>query len=120
MRYSKHVFICTNERDDSDPRGCCKERGGAEVRDAFKKQLKARGLSDHMRANASGCLDACEFGSSLVVYPDCVWYGKVTVDDVDEIIESHLLNDIPVERLLIRDPRFLPPDVLSPDSDITT
>lgn len=116
MRYTKHVFICTNERDPGDPRGCCKQRGGADVRDAFKKALKARGLNGAMRANNSGCLDACVFGASMVVYPDCVWYGGVTVDDVDEIIESHLLNDVPVARLLIRDSRFNPPDVFPADT----
>ena len=111
MRYAKHVFICTNERDPADPRGCCSQRGGNEVRDAFKRKLKERGLHGRMRANASGCLDACEFGPSIVVYPDCVWYGGVSVEDIDEIIESHLINDVPVERLLIRDRRYLPPDV---------
>ncbi|HVK37304.1 MAG TPA: (2Fe-2S) ferredoxin domain-containing protein [Candidatus Kapabacteria bacterium] len=111
MRYAKHVFICTNERDPADPRGCCSQRGGNEVRDAFKRKLKERGLHGRMRANASGCLDACEFGPSIVVYPDCIWYGGVSVEDIDEIIESHLINDVPVERLLIRDRRYLPPDV---------
>lgn len=111
MRYTKHVFICTNQRDPSDPRGCCAQRGGEEVREAFKRKLKERGLHGTIRANVSGCLDACAFGPSIVVYPDCIWYGGVTVEDIDEIIESHLLNDVPVERLLIRDRRYLPPDV---------
>ena len=90
------------------------------MRDAFKKGLKSRGLTGRIRANTAGCLDACEFGPSAVVYPDCIWYGGITVDDVDEIIESHLLNDVPVERLLIRDPRFLPPEVLPQDNDTTS
>jgi (2Fe-2S) ferredoxin len=111
MRFSKHVFICTNVRDAADPRGCCAARGGDEVRSAFKKALKDRGLSKAMRANNCGCLDACEFGPTVVVYPDSVWYGGVQVSDVDEIIESHLLNDVPVERLLIRDPRFSAPGI---------
>ncbi len=59
-----------------------------------------------MRANASGCLDSCEFGVTVADYPDGVWYGGVTPDDVEEIIESHLINDIPVERLLINDRRY--------------
>src|SRR5688500_10843349 len=84
MRYSKHIFICTNSRDADDPRGCCQMRGGGDVRDAFKKALRSRGLNGRMRANSSGCLDACEFGATAVVYPDCVWYGGLTVDDVDE------------------------------------
>lgn len=59
-----------------------------------------------VRANASGCLDACEFGVSVVVYPEGIWYGGVTVDDVPEIIDQHIIKGKVVERLLIRDPRF--------------
>jgi (2Fe-2S) ferredoxin len=115
MRFQRHIFICVNQRDADDPRGCCGAKGGEEVRQRFKAALKARGLKRTMRANTAGCLDACQFGVSAVVYPDCVWYGGLTVDDVDEIIDSHLLNDIPVERLLIRDPRYTQID-LSPSS----
>src|SRR4051812_11577108 len=103
MRYEKHIFVCTNQRDEGHPRGCCREKGGEEVRSEFKRQLKSRGLQGQFRANISGCLDACEFGVSAVVYPDCIWYGGLTPDDVDEIITSHLLGDQPVERLLIKD-----------------
>ena len=59
-----------------------------------------------MRANTSGCLDACEFGASVVVYPEQIWYGGVTVDDVEEIIQSHIINNKPVERLFIKHPSF--------------
>lgn len=109
MRYSRHIFICTNEREPGHARGCCKEKESEQVRERMKSALKERGLHGKMRANASGCLDACEFGVAMVVYPDAVWYGGVTVEDVDEIIESHLINDIPVERLLIPDKRYTPP-----------
>lgn len=112
MRYQRHIFICTNEREPGHPRGCCKEKGSEEVRARFKAELKARGLHGIMRANASGCLDACEYGAAVVVYPDCIWYGGVTVDDVEEIIESHLLGDVPVERLLIPDPRYTHIEIL--------
>jgi (2Fe-2S) ferredoxin len=108
MRYQRHIFVCTNQREPGHPRGCCREKGGEEVRAKFKEALKERRMHGAMRANAAGCLDACEYGVSVVVYPDSVWYGGVTVEDVDEIIESHLMNDIPVERLLIPDPRYTP------------
>jgi (2Fe-2S) ferredoxin len=86
------------------------------VRDAMKKEIKQRGLRGLVRANQSGCLDACAFGPSVVVYPEGVWYGGVTVEDVPEIIESHIINGKPVERLLIRDPKFnrqvlIPPEI---------
>ena len=109
MRYDRHIFICTNQREPGHARGCCREKGSEEVRERMKAALKERGLHGKMRANAAGCLDACEYGTAMVIYPDGVWYGGVTVDDVNEIIESHLLNDVPVERLLINDPRYTPP-----------
>lgn len=76
------------------------------VRSALKSELAKRGLSGLIRANASGCLDACEFGVSVVIYPEGVWYGGVTTADVPEIVEQHLVNGRVVERLVIRDPRY--------------
>src|SRR5512133_927732 len=115
MRYQKHVFICTNRRDPEDPKGCCAAKGSEEIRAAMKKRVKELGLQGRIRINASGCLDACRFGPSAVVYPDCVWYGGLTLDNVDEIIESDLMNDVPGDRLVIRDPRYLAPEELDPD-----
>jgi (2Fe-2S) ferredoxin len=66
---------------------------------AFKKALAERGISRRMRANKAGCLDQCEKGPTVVVYPDNVWYGKVTEADVTEIVEEHLIGGRPVERL---------------------
>lgn len=102
MRFRHHVFVCENRRDPSDPRGCCSARGGEAVREALKHELKRRGLKGAARANAAGCLDACEHGAVVVVYPEGVWYGGVTPEDVPEIVESHLVGGRPVERLRIR------------------
>ena len=99
--YEHHVFICINERDGSDGRGCCAERAGAEVHAWFKQEGKARDWKGRIRVNKAGCLDQCARGVTCVVYPDNVWYGGVTVDDVDEIVESHLEGGVPVERLVI-------------------
>lgn len=99
-RYQRHLFVCVNCRPEGHPRGCCADRGGEEVRAAFKKGLKKRGLAGRVRANASGCLDTCENGVTVVVYPEGVWYGGVTVDDVEEILTSHVLGGQVVERLL--------------------
>jgi (2Fe-2S) ferredoxin len=101
--YVRHVFTCTNRRPDNSPKGSCAAKGGDEVRLEFKKQFDAHGLTG-VRSNAAGCLDACERGVSVVVYPDNVWYGGVTVADVKEIVEEHLIGGRPVERLLMRLP----------------
>ena len=100
-KFQKHVFVCINERPADHPKGCCKARGGVEVRDALKAELTRRGLSKQIRANNSGCLDQCEHGVAVVVYPEQVWYGGVTVDDVTEIVEKHLIGGEPVTRLLM-------------------
>jgi (2Fe-2S) ferredoxin len=105
-RYTRHIFICENVREPGHERGCCAAKGGPELRQAFKKAVKQKGLRESVRANAAGCLDACEFGAAVVVYPDAIWYGGVTLADVDEIVDSHILNGKPVERLQIKDPRY--------------
>jgi len=102
MRFQRHVFVCENRRPEGHPRGCCAERGGVALREALKAEVRRRGLQGLVRVNAAGCLDACEHGASVVVYPEGVWYGGVTADDVPEIVEAHLLGGRPVERLRVR------------------
>src|SRR4051794_7511012 len=100
-RYEKHVFVCTNRRDPDNPKGSCAQKGSEQVREKFKSELYERGLKSRMRANAAGCLDQCEHGCTVVVYPDEVWYGHVTPADVNEIIDDHLVGGKIVERLLL-------------------
>ena len=97
--FIRHVFICVNERPGDDERGCCKALGGDDVAAAFKKRLYDRGLKRIVRPNRAMCLDQCAMGVTVVVYPDNVWYGRVTVADVDEIIDQHVVAGRPVERL---------------------
>ncbi len=107
-RYKRHLFVCTNERPAGHPKGCCSTRGSGLVRDRVKEELKKRGLSRIVRGNAAGCLDACEHGVTMVIYPEGIWYGKVTPDDVPEIIDRTVLRGEVIQRLLIADPRFAP------------
>jgi len=102
-KFRRHVFICVNERAAGDARGCCRARDGEEVAIAFKKAIHARGLRRVVRANKSGCLDQCAAGVTVVVYPEAVWYGRVTVDDVEEIVTEHIVGGRPVERLVLPD-----------------
>jgi (2Fe-2S) ferredoxin len=101
--FDHHIFICTNQRPPENPRGCCDPEGLGELQLAFKRELAARGRKDHVRANKAGCLDQCEKGPTVVIYPEGVWYGGVTREDVAEIVESHIVQGRPVERLLLRD-----------------
>lgn len=99
--FERHVFICTNRRPDGHPKGCCATKGAEAVRERFRDALQARGMKGRMRANAAGCLDTCAFGVVVVVYPEGVWYRGVNVEDVEAIIDEHLIGGKPVERLLM-------------------
>jgi (2Fe-2S) ferredoxin len=101
-KLDKHIFICMNQREAGHPRGCCDPTGQGELQRLFKTKLAQRGLKN-VRANKSGCLDQCELGPTVVVYPEAVWYGSVKPQDVDEIIDSHIIGGAPVARLIIPD-----------------
>ena len=100
LYYRAHVFCCTNRRPAGHPRGCCAERGGEELRDHVKSQAKKLGLSD-VRINMSGCLDRCELGPCIVIYPEGIWYGVRDKADIDEVLSVHLKQGGRVERLML-------------------
>lgn len=102
MSYFKHhVFFCTNQRAPGET--CCNARGASDMRGYAKDRLKALGLAGkgQVRINAAGCLDRCEEGPVLVVYPEEVWYTYIDKEDIDEIIDAHLIGGKVVERLKI-------------------
>jgi (2Fe-2S) ferredoxin len=99
-KYERHVFTCINRREPGNPKGCCADKGSEVIAELFKVGLHKRGLKGRMRANKAGCLDQCERGVTVVVYPEAVWYAAVTPADVDEIIERHLVGGEIVERLV--------------------
>jgi (2Fe-2S) ferredoxin len=114
----RHVFVCINERAADNPKGSCKLKGGIDVRDRLKAELSSRGLSKIIRANNAGCLDQCEHGITIVVYPEQVWYGHVTVDDVAEIVDKHLVGGEVVARLLLPDQPHLADRPALPELEI--
>ena len=99
--YRCHVFCCTNIRPKEHPRGSCARKGSEGMRDTMKNIAKEMGLKD-IRVNSAGCLDRCELGPTLVIYPEGVWYGVKTREDIDEILDTHLVKGGRVERLLLR------------------
>jgi (2Fe-2S) ferredoxin len=102
-KFEKHIFVCGNQRPPESSRPCCDPEGKAALQKLFKAKLKERGLKGKVRANQAGCLDQCEHGPNVVVYPDAIWYGHVTEADVDEIVDSHIVRGKPVERLMLAD-----------------
>jgi (2Fe-2S) ferredoxin len=95
----RHVFVCINERAPDNPKGCCALRDALEVLSRLKKLAFDAGLRGKVRINTAGCLDQCAHGVTIVVYPEAVWYGHVTPDEVDELFQEHVLRGRPVERL---------------------
>jgi (2Fe-2S) ferredoxin len=105
MVYNKHIFICVNQRAEGAHRKSCGESHGMEIVDAFKKKIKELDLPIKLRAQKAGCLDICDFGQTIVIYPEGVFYVGVELDDVNEIIHEHILNDRVVERLKLENVR---------------
>jgi (2Fe-2S) ferredoxin len=103
--YKHHIFFCLNHRDKDED--SCSKHDAQSGFDHCKKKIKGAGLAGPggVRVNKAGCLDRCAGGPVAVVYPEGTWYTYVDKDDIDEIVESHLVNGQVVERLL------LPPNV---------
>ena len=103
--YGRHIFFCLNERKNGED--ACANHDAQAGFDHCKSRVKQAGLSGpgKVRVNKAGCLDRCAGGPVAVVYPEAVWYSFVDKEDIDEIVDSHLVNGQVVERLL------LPPDV---------
>ena len=106
--FRAHVFCCTNERPDGHPRGCCKLKDAEALRNYMKARAKQLGL-EGVRINAAGCLDRCELGATLVIYPEGVWYHYRTQADLDEILQRHLVEGGRVDRLMLAPEDETPP-----------
>lgn len=101
--FACHLFVCCNQREAGHPRGCCDPAGGEALKNAFKAELKQQGLGAEVRANGAGCLDQCEYGPCVVVYPQAVWYGKVSPADVPRIVAETVVGGRVIEELRIPD-----------------
>jgi (2Fe-2S) ferredoxin len=111
-RFERHLFICTNRRAPGHPRGSCAERGAEALRDAMKGELSsclAAAASSgaavdkgRFRVNGAGCLDQCEAGPAVVVYPDQTWYSVSTEEEAREVVRTHLVGGQPVDRLRMK------------------
>ena len=100
-KYQRHVFVCTNQREPGSARPSCNVDGKSQLQARFKQAVDAAGLKGSIRVNKASCLDQCEHGPTLVIYPEAAWYGHVTEGDVAEIVASHLVQGRPVKRLLL-------------------
>ena len=99
--YKYDVFICLNQREDGSQ--CCTQFNSEKIFEYMKQKIKKLNLRGQglVRINRSGCFDRCALGPLLVIYPDAVWYNFIDESDIDEIIESHIMNQKPVQRLVV-------------------
>ena len=101
--FEKHIFVCENRREKNNPRGCCAEKEGSQIRLLFKTEIAKEGLSKKIRTNKAGCLDFCEQGPTIVIYPEGVWYQiKNPEKDIKEIVKEHLIKGNIVSRCQIK------------------
>ena len=105
--FEAHILCCCNQRPEGHPRSCCADRGGREFMETIAKRIAQSGL-DNVTVTESGCMERCELGPTMVIYPDAVWYSYANQDDIDEIIESHLKGGKPVDRLVLDPHQKLP------------
>lgn len=99
--FERHVFVCLNSRPADAPRPSCTSDGTSTLHMRMQQLARQAGLDTKVRINKSLCLDQCEHGPVVVVYPEAVWYGNVQPDDAEEIVREHLAGGRPVERLRI-------------------
>lgn len=102
--YKAHIFVCTNERPENHPRGSCARKDAEKLRNYMKARAKEIGLdlAQGVRVNNAGCLERCELGPTLVIYPDGVWYRAETFADIDEILDVHVKRGGRVQRLMLK------------------
>jgi (2Fe-2S) ferredoxin len=102
-QFTHHIFVCCNRRSPGHPRGCCDPEGSEKLRNLFKSEVKRRGLTPLVRANKAGCLDQCELGPTVVIYPQAIWYGGVQPEDVPRIVERTVIGGEVIAELVISD-----------------
>ena len=98
--FTQHVFVCGNQRSCDHARGSCDPDGNNSLRNELKAAAKSRGLGPLIRINSAGCLDQCELGPTMVIYPQGVWYGGVQKTDIPRIVDA-LAEGTIVEDLVI-------------------
>ncbi len=100
--YKFHIFCCINERPADNPKGCCKAKGSDNILDFLKGTIHEKGLKKEVRVTGTKCLGVCSKGPSIVIYPEGTWYTVPSLDDAKEIIEKHILNKQPVDKLKMK------------------
>ena len=107
---SHHIFICGKSRKAGSSRGSCDPDEKEALKSVFKKELKKAGLSRTVRTQQTNCLDQCEHGPVVVIYPQGLWYGTVQPDDVPRIVAETIGRGTVLPDLVIADSCLNNPD----------
>ncbi len=97
MRFEKHIFICANQK--AEGKACCGEQRGMELVEKMREVLAEKGLKGKIRAQRSGCLDACSKGPALVIYPEGTYYGHLQPSDIERIVNEHIIEGKVIKEL---------------------
>ena len=96
-----HVFICTSCRINGVQKGFCFSKASVDIVQRFMEEVNDRDLSGEVMITNTGCFGICDKGPIAVVYPEGVWYGNLTEEDVETIVEQHIEAGNPVKELMI-------------------
>ena len=99
LKPKKHIFVCTSSRPNGQQKGFCHTKSGVDILSNFREEIEERGLGGEVFISNTGCFGLCEQGPIVVVYPENVWYGSVTPEDVEEIMDEHIEGGNVVKRL---------------------
>lgn len=99
LKPKHHIFVCTSSRMNGQPKGYCSSKAAVEIVESFMEEIRERDLGAEVFVSNTGCFSLCERGPIVVVYPDNIWYGGVSPDDVEEIMDNHIEGGHVVKRL---------------------
>lgn len=108
--FKYHVYVCTQDKPDEMP--CCAANGSQQVLEELRSAVHEAGLHDEVQITTCGSLGLCERGPNMVVYPEGVWYSRVQVEDLAEIVREHFGGGRPVTRLLSGEQTALKEEIL--------
>ncbi|MHB8127486.1 MAG: 2Fe-2S ferredoxin [Mobilitalea sp.] len=101
VKIKHHIFVCTSCRINGQQKGFCFSKGSVDILQKFLEEIEDNDLSSEVMVTNTGCFGICEKGPIAVVYPEGIWYGNLTEENVEKIIEEHIISGIPVEELMI-------------------
>lgn len=90
-----HIFVCTSCRTNGVQKGFCHQKDSVKIIEKFMQEIEDRDLSGACMVNNTGCFGICQRGPIAVVYPEGVWYGGLTENAVEEIMDQHIEGGTP-------------------------